>query len=164
MTNYQFTTNLPPGEIISRVSKQKVGYFSAGGIVGKTYGARIEIWYQSFNPWTPVFYGSVARDANETIITGTFKEHHAITISVRAVRCLLLIMPVPMLLGFFFGVVSAYMLLMLLAPLLMYVILFAMEKGYFRNDEKDKDEILRFMKKVLEATPHTNERVQCDEH
>jgi len=153
-SEYRFVTNLPSGDVMNLISKQKAEYFSDDGIVGKSYESQFEIRYQSYyrNPWTPIFYGFVSSGSNETSITGVFKVNPVIKIFMRIFQYFLFFISVIIVLSITLNGLPMLALITLFAPSLMYLIAFVMEKACIRNGENDKDEILRFIKTVLVAT------------
>ena len=154
---YRFVTNLPCDEVMTIVSKQKMKYFFHNGIVGKSSGTQIEIGYMSYhrNPWSPVFHGYVSNCSDRTLITGVLKVDSTAKILMRVLRYILIFVPLPILLGVILTDLHVSTLLFSIIPLFMCALTFVTEQVYIGNGNNDEYEILRFIKKVLVATPVT---------
>jgi len=153
---YSFVTNLSPDEIVDIVLKQRSKIFSSGEVAGKSYGNKIELHYSSMtkSSWSPVFHGVVASCGDSSTIVGTFKVNSVIKIFMRIWRGFMIFMFVVLLLN---AIASSGMsgVPPLLVPLFMYAVSFLVVKAGSLSGERDKNDILRFIKESLLASPST---------
>jgi len=157
-SEYNFMTELSYIDIVDIIASKK-GKFLANGIVGKCYRNRIEIRYKSTyaNSWSPIFFGVVEVCSSGSLISGSFKISTSTRIFMRLWRCFSIFMLIILAVAMIYNRVIISMIPFVAVPLFVYIFSFAMDKIGINAGERDKEDILCFITRELQATITINE-------
>ena len=155
---YCFLTNLSCKSVADIVSKQSVPWLTGGGISGKSYGNKIEIYHHTYGNRSLlkyVFYGTVSEHLNGTMIAGHFQETKYLRALLPISQGFIVLMFIVILVqNIYTGASIVVIMISSISILSILLSTFIISKMWEAGSEEDKKEVIKFIKKELLATPY----------